>query len=86
VTSPFIVHAGQTVLRTFSNINKGLVKIESENGIHIVVSERVIFKAQGITTSFSELMGLPAGQLSETYWLPWYNNKAMNTLLRFGVP
>jgi hypothetical protein len=53
---------------------------------NIVVAERVIYKVNGVPTSFSEMMGLPANQLDTTYWLPWYNNIDLNTQLRFGVP
>ena len=35
-------------------------------------------------TSFSEMMGLPASQLDNTYWMPWYNNVDLDTQLRFG--
>ena len=29
-------------------------------------------------------MGLPASQLSNTYWLPWYDNVGLDTQLRFA--
>jgi hypothetical protein len=29
-------------------------------------------------------MGLPDSQLNTTYWMPWYNNVALDTQLRFG--
>jgi hypothetical protein len=29
-------------------------------------------------------MALPDSQLNTTYWLPWYNNKDLDTQLRFG--
>ena len=48
-------------------------------------TERVIYKVNGIPTSFYEMMGLPNGQLDTTYWLPWYNNVDLDTQLRFGV-
>jgi len=31
-------------------------------------------------------MALPDSQLDSIYWLPWYNNKDLDTQLRFGVP
>jgi hypothetical protein len=47
----------------------------------------VIYKAAGsIPTSLSEMMALPDKQLDTTHWLPWYNNKDLDTELRFGVP
>jgi hypothetical protein len=51
-----------------------------------VAAERVIYKVNGVNTSFSEMMGLPSSLLNPTYWLPWYNNIELNTQLRFGAP
>ena len=34
--------------------------------------------------SIPELMALPNSQLNTTYWLPWYNNKDLDTQLRFA--
>jgi hypothetical protein len=31
-------------------------------------------------------MGFPASQLDTSYWLPFYNNKDMDTQLLFGAP
>lgn len=38
--------------------------------------------------SFSETMGIPVEQLSNTYYFPTYNNTwaPLNSQLRFGVP
>jgi hypothetical protein len=60
--------------------------VEIVSDIPIVAAERVIYKVNGINTSFSEMMALPASQLDATYWLPWYNNVDLDTQLRFGVP
>jgi hypothetical protein len=54
--------------------------------IPIVAAERVIYKVNGVNTSFSEMMALPNSQLDTTYWFPWYNNVDLDTQLRFGVP
>jgi len=37
-----------------------------------------------LTTSFSEMMSLPTGQLTTTYLFPWYNNVDINTELKIG--
>jgi hypothetical protein len=60
------------------------VRIESD--IPIVAAERVIYKVNNAGISFSEMMALPDSQLDSIYWLPWYNNKDLDTQLRFGVP
>jgi hypothetical protein len=81
--SPFTVPAGVSIRKIFSNIDKGPVKIESNEDI--VASERVFHKdTGGIITSFSEMMALPANQVDNVYWLPWYNSKTMDTQLRIG--
>jgi probable HAF family extracellular repeat protein len=82
--SPFTLAAGASSRKSFAGINNGPVKIESN--VNIVAAERVIFKVNGINTSFSEMMGLPNSQLNITYWLPWYNNVDLDTQLRFGIP
>ena len=82
--SPFAIPVGVSKRLTLPRIDKGPVKIESN--MDIVVSERVIYKVDNIPTSFSEMMGLPNDLLDVSYWLPWYNNKTLDTQLRFGVP
>jgi uncharacterized protein YcfL len=74
--------AGDASIRVSYPVNDGPVKIESTQ--KIVAAERVIYTVQGVQTSFSEMMALPASQLDTTYWLPWYNNYGLDTQLRFG--
>jgi hypothetical protein len=80
--SPFTLLPGASLRRSFPNIDKGPVKIESD--VNIVAAERVIYSVNGTPTSFSEMMALPASQLDNLYWLPWYNNKDLNTQLRIA--
>jgi hypothetical protein len=82
--SGFTLLPGESAQLSFENINNGPVRIESD--IPIVVSERVIYKVNGVNTSFSEMMALPDSQLDTIYWFPWYNNKDLDTQLRFAVP
>jgi hypothetical protein len=82
--SPFILLAGESTRRSFAGINNGPVKIVSD--VPIVAAERVIYKVNGINTSFSEMMGLPNSSLDATFWSPWYNNVDLDTQLRFGLP
>ena len=75
----------QSSLRqSYAGLNNGLVKVVSTNGVPIVTSQRVAYLSGGNWTSFSELMGLPASQLSSSYTFPWYNNLDLNSQLRFG--
>jgi hypothetical protein len=82
--SPFNLPAGTGVHKSYAGVNNGAVHVTSNQSI--VISERVIYKVNNVNTSFSEMMGLPNAQLNPTYWLPWYNNKDLDTQLRFGVP
>jgi CSLREA domain-containing protein len=81
--SPFGLAPGVSVRKSFPGVNAGPVKVEGN--VDIVAAERVIHRAAGgVNASFSEMMGLPANQLDNTYWLPWYNNRTLDTQLRFA--
>jgi hypothetical protein len=80
--SPFSLAAGESTRKSFTGINSGPVKIVSDQPL--VAAERVIYKVNGVNTSFAEMMALPNSQLDTTYWLPWYNNKDLDTQLRFA--
>jgi hypothetical protein len=82
--SPFTLTAGASTRKSFAGIDKGPVKIVSNQDI--VAAERVIYKVNGVNTSFSEMMGLPNSQLNTIHWLPWYNNVDLYSELRFGAP
>ena len=70
--------------RNFINLNSGPVEIYNVANNQLIASQRVLYTVNGKLTSFSEMMGLPDNQLNKVYWLPWYNNKTLNTQLRFG--
>ena len=78
----FSVPAGVSTRKSFSAVNNGPVQIISDQ--NIVVSERVIYRVNGVYTSYSETMAVPNSQLATTYWLPWYNNVDLDTQLRFA--
>jgi predicted outer membrane repeat protein len=80
--SPFTLAAGESTRRSFPGVSAGPVKIESN--VNIVAAERVVYKVNGLGTSFTEMMALPNSQLDTTYWLPWYNNVELDTQLRFA--
>jgi hypothetical protein len=82
--SPFTVAAGASTRASFAGVNNGPVQIVSN--VDIVAAARLIYKVNNTPASFSEIIGLPAGQLDTSYWLPWYNNVELNTQLRFGTP
>jgi len=75
-----------TTLRvSYPNLDSGPVVIESSSEL-IIASERVAYQnpQNNKWTSFTEMVGLPAGQLSTTYHFPWFNNVNLNSQLRFG--
>ena len=80
--SPFNLAVGASARRSYTGVFDGPVQIVSN--VPIVAAERVIYKVNGVNTSFSEMMGLASGQLNTTYWLPWYNNVDLDTQLRIG--
>jgi hypothetical protein len=80
--SPFTLQPGESIRKSFPGIDDGPVRIVSDQDI--VAAERLIYKANGLPTSFTEMMALPDNSLDTTYWLPWYNNIGLDTQLRFA--
>ena len=74
--------AGGSTRVSFPGVNNGPVKIVSDQ--NIVAAERLIYKANGLNTSFTETMALPNNQLNTSFWLPWYNNADLDTQLRIA--
>ena len=67
------------------DLNDGPVVVESTNTVPIIAALRDAWKQPNETvTSFSQLMGLPYEQLSDTYYFPAYNNRSLSGQLRFG--
>ena len=76
---------GQSARLSFASANNGPVQVVSN--VNIVVSQRLLYYANGVATSFSEMMGVPNSLLNTTWWMPWYKNVGeIDTQLRFGVP
>ena len=80
--SPFTLLPGESTRKSFAGVNAGPVQIVSD--VPIVAAERLIYKVNNVATSFTEMMALPNSSLDTTYWLPWYNNKELDTQLRFA--
>jgi hypothetical protein len=60
------------------------VKLSSTNAVPIIAALRDAFLVNGQVESFSQLMGLPREQLSDTYYFPAYNNVTLDGQLRFA--
>src|SRR5688572_12526332 len=74
--------SGESTRLSYTALSNGPVKIVSTQ--NIVAAERVIYKVNGVNTSFTEMMALPASQLDNVYYLPWYNNVDLDTQLRIA--
>ena len=88
VQGSYTLAPSQSTRISYTGLNNGPMVIQSSGSVPIIASKRVAYSPDGGTTwtSFAEMMGLPASQLSTTYVLPWYNNVDLNSQLRFGVP
>jgi hypothetical protein len=82
--SPFTLLPNQSIRVSFPGVDNGPVRIESD--MSIVAAKRMIYKANGLPMSFSEVMALPDSLLDTVFWLPWYNNVQLDTRLQFAVP
>lgn len=78
----FSLAAGTAARKSYSGLNNGVMRVSSSGGIPILSTVRIVY---GVS-SFYEVMGYPGDQLTPTQFFPWYNNTAMDSQLRFGVP
>jgi hypothetical protein len=89
----YYLEANESKRVTYTNLDNGPVEVESD-GQPIVASIRIQMKKVAGYSSYTELMGLsmgnplglPGDQLSSTYWFPVYDNLAVSSQMRFGVP
>jgi hypothetical protein len=80
----YAVPSGGSTRQSYAGVNDGPVKVVS-TGAPILAAQRILYYANGLPTSFVEMMGLPAGQLDTTYWFPWYKNDGIvDTQIRIG--
>ena len=81
----YLVGKSQNQEVSYAGLDAGPVRMVSGRD-KIVASERVAYFDGANWTSYSELMGLPIGQVTTSYTFPWYNNVGLDTQLRFGMP
>jgi hypothetical protein len=74
----------EAVRINYAGLDSGPVIVDGTNGVDIISSIRDAWQVNGTTTSFSQLMGMPAGGLSDTYIFPAYNNVTLDEQLRIG--
>ena len=80
----YILQPSQAVRVNYAGVNSGPVVVEGTAGVNIIASIRDAWAVNGKTTSFSQLMGMPAGQISNKYIFPAYNNVTLKEELRIG--
>ena len=86
VQGSYALAPSQSTQISYTGLNNGPVVIQSSGSVPIIASKRVAYYNGSAWTSFAEMMGLPASQLTTSYVMPWYNNVDLNSQLRFGVP
>ena len=83
----YALPAGSSTRQSYTNVDNGPVEVNSTNGVPIIASTRINLKTMPTYSSYSEFMGLPASQLTDTYLFPWYGNAnagGIASQLRFG--
>ena len=82
----YLLHPSESTRVNYAGLNSGPVVVQGSPGVKIVAAERDSWWDGTKWTSFSQMMGLPGGQLSTAYMFPAYNNVSLDEQLRFGVP
>ena len=84
----YILQPSEQKRVNYAGLDSGPVIVSSSGGVKIIAALRDAWTPPGQTgmTSFIQLMGLPSGQLSDTYYFPSYNNVTLNEQVRFGMP
>jgi hypothetical protein len=86
------VYAGGTQIDSYSLVAGAATRKtypKNTGPLHVVSSTQPILttvRTLYAGNSYSEMTGLPLGQLSTQYFFPWYNNYAMSSELRFAMP
>ena len=80
----YLLAPGQAVRINYPSLDSGPVVVEGTVGVNIISSIRSAWAVNGTITSFAQLMGMPAGQLSNKYLFPAYNNVTLNDQLRIS--
>ena len=82
--APIRCGPGEAVRVNYPGLDSGPVIVEGTAGVNIISAIRDAWAVNGVTTSFSQLMGMPVEQLSDKYLFPGYNNVTLNEQLRIA--
>jgi nitrous oxidase accessory protein NosD len=80
----YLLHSNQSVRVNYAGLDSGPVVVEGTPGVKIIAALRDSWWDGSKWTSYAQVMGLPSGQLSDTYVFPAYNNVSLDEQLRFG--
>lgn len=72
----FGLGANEAIRKNYTGVNNGPLRVVS-SASNILTSVRFLYG-----DSYTEELGMPASQLTNTYWFPWYNNVAFPSELR----
>ena len=86
VRGTYLLHPNEQKRVNYPGLDSGPVVVSSSGGVKIIAAIRDAWTPTGGSsiTSFVQTMGLPAGQLSTSYYFPAYNNVNLDEQLRFG--
>jgi hypothetical protein len=80
------LNPGQSIRVYYAGVNDGPMIVQSSGNVPIIASIRDSLWDGSNWSSYSQLMGLPASQLSSIYFFPAYNNVTLDDQLRIAVP
>ena len=83
VNQSYVLQAGESLRVSYPGVDSGPVTVSS-NSQPIIAALRNAWSQNGIVESWSQMMGLPASQLSTAYYFPAYNNVTLSDQLRFA--
>lgn len=78
VVGGYTISSNHMVEASYLGESDGPVKVVNTSNHNILASQRIIYNG----VSYSETIGMPKEQLTNTYLFPYYNNVAMNSQLR----
>jgi uncharacterized protein YceK len=86
VRGTYPLHPNEQTRVNYAGLDSGTVVVRSSGGVPIITAERDSWWDGKTWSSYSQFMGLPASQVSDTYMFPAYNNVTLDEQLRLGVP
>ncbi len=80
----YLLHPSEAARVNYAGLDSGPVVVQGTPNVKIIAAERDSWWDGKTWSSYAQLMGLPAGQVSDTYVFPAYNNVTLDEQLRFG--